>query len=106
MRRPFLSAADVHGLELAALDTLQQGLAGYAVGQGGFEGGQPVLKWCVRPPGGARPGASAPTVKTPCGLAALWGDLSHGCHKDRSRGVLRLSPEAKETRWLGTLMWS
>ena len=37
------SGADVHGLEFAALDTLQQGLAGHAVGQGGFERGQPAL---------------------------------------------------------------
>ena len=37
------SGADVHGLEFAALDTLQQGLARHAVGQGGFEGGQPAL---------------------------------------------------------------
>jgi len=31
------------GAELAALDTLQQGLAGDAVGQGGFEHGQPAV---------------------------------------------------------------
>jgi hypothetical protein len=67
------SAADVHGLELAALDTLQQGLAGHAVGKGGFEGGQPVVKWCVRPPGGAHPRASAPTVRIRCAELALLG---------------------------------
>jgi hypothetical protein len=37
------SGADVDGLELAALDTLQQCLAGDAVGQGGLEHGQPAF---------------------------------------------------------------
>src|SRR6266542_2406546 len=37
------SGADVDGLELAAFDTLQQGLAGDSVGEGGFQHGQPAV---------------------------------------------------------------
>jgi hypothetical protein len=37
------SGADVDGLEFAAFDTLQQGLAGDAVGEGGLERGQPAF---------------------------------------------------------------
>jgi hypothetical protein len=36
----------------------------------------------------------------------LWSDLSHACHKDRSRGVLRPNPGTEETPWLRTLMSS
>src|SRR5262245_20660495 len=36
------SGADVDGLEFAALDTLHDGLAGDAVGEGGLEHGQPA----------------------------------------------------------------
>jgi hypothetical protein len=37
------SGADMDSTELAALDTLQQRLAGDAVGQGGLEHGQPAF---------------------------------------------------------------
>jgi hypothetical protein len=37
------SGADVDGLELAALDTLQDGLAGDAEGEGGFEHREPAF---------------------------------------------------------------
>ena len=37
------SGADVDGFEFAALDTLHDGLAGHAVGEGGFEHGQPAV---------------------------------------------------------------
>ena len=37
------SGADVDRFEFAALDTLHDGLAGHAVGEGGFEHGQPAV---------------------------------------------------------------
>jgi hypothetical protein len=37
------SGADVDGAEFAAVDTLQQGLAGDAVGEGGLQHGQPAV---------------------------------------------------------------
>jgi hypothetical protein len=37
------SGVDVDGLQFAALDTLHDGLAGHAVGQGGLQHGQPAL---------------------------------------------------------------
>ena len=37
------SGADVDGLEFAAFDTLHEGLPGHAVGEGGFEHGQPAV---------------------------------------------------------------
>src|SRR6478736_1086040 len=37
------SGAHVHGFELAALDTLHDGLAGYAVGEGGLQHGEPAV---------------------------------------------------------------
>src|SRR5207245_8474889 len=36
------SGADVDGVELAVLDTLHDGLAGEAVGEGGFQHGQQI----------------------------------------------------------------
>src|ERR671919_947796 len=41
------SGADVDGFELAALDTLQHGLAGHAEGVGGFEHGEPAGRGVV-----------------------------------------------------------
>ena len=37
------SGADVDGLQFAALDTLHDGLAGHAVGEGGLQHGQPAF---------------------------------------------------------------
>jgi hypothetical protein len=37
------SGADVDGVEFAALDTLHDGLAGHAVGEGGLEHRQPAV---------------------------------------------------------------
>src|SRR4029450_9846064 len=33
---------------------------------------------------------------TPCAEPCLWSGLSHGCHKNRSRGVLRPNPEKRK----------
>jgi hypothetical protein len=41
------SGADVDGAELAVLDTLHDGLAGDAVGEGGLQHGQPALRGVV-----------------------------------------------------------
>jgi hypothetical protein len=64
------SGADVDGVKLAVLDTLHDGLAGEAVGEGGFQHGQPAVGGVVHeqgadgegepdPPGGAGGGLLA-----------------------------------------------
>jgi hypothetical protein len=48
IRRPFLRpGADVDGAEPPVLDTLHDGLPGDAVGEGGFQHGQPALRGIV-----------------------------------------------------------
>src|SRR5256885_2865005 len=90
------SGADVHGAEPSVLDTLHDGLAGDAVGEGGFEHGEPAVRGVVDeqgadfggeadPPGGAGGellAADEPVVEPPVqrgrGEAAFGGGVSHG----------------------------
>ena len=69
------SGADVDGVRLAALDTVHDGLAGHAVGEGGFEHGEPAVGGVVAeqvadlvgepdPPGRA-PGVSCSPAMNP-----------------------------------------
>src|SRR6266699_2440782 len=90
------SGADVHGAEPSVLDTLHDGLAGDAVGEGGFEHGEPAVRGVVDeqgadfggeadPPGGAGGellAADEPVVEPPVqrgrGEAEFGGGVSHG----------------------------
>ena len=84
------SGAEVHGLEFAALDTLQQGLAGYAVGQGCFEGGQPAL-------GGVIDEQRADVVGEPDPPGCAGGELFAG---DESSPSQRCRVEGARPSWL------
>src|SRR5437660_5248598 len=90
------SGADVHGAEPSVLDTLHDGLAGDAVGEGGFEHGEPAVRGVVDEQGAdfggeAEPAAGAggellaadePVVEPPVqrgrGEAEFGGGVSHG----------------------------
>ena len=90
------SGADVNGLEFAALDTLHDGLAGDAVGEGGLQHGQPAVGGVVDEQGADvvgeadAPGRAGgelfagdeavgqPTVQGGGGESELFGGVGHG----------------------------
>ena len=90
------SGADVHGFEFAALDTLHDGLAGHAVGEGGLQHGQPAVGGVVdeqgadvvgEPDAPGRAGGelfagdepvAEPAVQGGGGQAEFFGGVGHG----------------------------
>ena len=82
------SGAQVHGFELAALDTLHDGLSGHAVGEGGLQHGEPAV-------GGVVDEQVADVVGEPDSPGRAGGDLLAG--DESVAGIYSIDADDKDT---------